>query len=63
MVMLVKEYVHQSAKLKMAETELTDSQRSIFLISLYLPEVNLQSGFFQTRLEGIRKNSYSKKSK
>ena len=36
-------------------------QRSIFLISLYLPEVNLQSGFFQTRLAGIRRSSYSQK--
>lgn len=36
MTNLVKEYVHQSAKLKRTETELTDSQRNIFLIYVCL---------------------------
>lgn len=34
--MLVKEYVHQSAKLKMAETELTEILKGVYFLFLYI---------------------------
>lgn len=49
MAWFVRVYVHQSAKLKMAETEMTEMfPRNIFLISLYLPEVIFKGSSFLT---------------